>query len=258
MQYDTLTFELKDGAARITMNRPDVMNALNAQMRAELTDAVTRGGREAAVVLLTGAGRAFCTGQDLGDASSLAKLDLERVLRDEYGPLIRAIHEASVPVIAAVNGPAAGAGANLALAADLVIASESAYFLQAFSRIGLMPDAGGTWFLPQAVGRARAMGAALFAEKISAREAQDWGLIWEAVSDDAFAETVERRVAQIATGPGRAFAAIKTALRATPQATLEAQLALEARLQGQCGQTRDFREGVMAFLEKRPASFEGR
>jgi 2-(1,2-epoxy-1,2-dihydrophenyl)acetyl-CoA isomerase len=162
------------------------MNALNAQMRAEITDAVTHAGREARVVALTGTGRAFCSGQDLSDGGNAATLDLERVLREEYVPMLRTITDCPVPTISAVNGPAAGAGANLALAADVVIAAEGAYFLQAFARIGLMPDAGGTWALPRQMGLAKSMGAALFAEPISARQASDWGMIWEYVSDEGF------------------------------------------------------------------------
>ena len=155
-------------------------------------------------------------------------------------------------------GPAAGAGSNLALVADVVIAAESAYFLQAFARIGLVPDAGGTWVLPRQMGMAKAMGAALFAEPIGARQASDWGMIWEAVSDEGFAAHWRARAAQLAKGPTQTFAGIRQALRESWSNTLEAQLDLEARLQGRCGQSRDFKEGVMAFLEKRPPQFEGR
>lgn len=258
MPYQEIRYEMTDGMALITLNRPDVMNALNAQMRAELTEAVRRGGAEARVVVLTGAGRAFCSGQDLGDGGAEAGLDLERVLRDEYEPLLRSIYDCPVPTISAVNGAAAGAGANLALAADVVIASENAAFIQAFTRIGLMPDAGGTWWLPRQAGFARAMGAMLFADKIPARQAVDWGMIWEAVAETDFDHHWRVRAAHLAQGPTRAYGAIKTALRGTYGRDLAAQLELEARLQGECGTTRDFREGVVAFLEKRPARFEGR
>jgi 2-(1,2-epoxy-1,2-dihydrophenyl)acetyl-CoA isomerase len=172
--------------------------------------------------------------------------------------MIRAITDAPVPVIAAVNGVAAGAGANLALACDLVIASESAVFIQAFTRIGLIPDAGGTSFLPQRVGLQRAMGAALLAEPVSARQAADWGMIWEAVPDDRFAEVVAARAGKLAAGPTGAYAALKQALRGAFEQPLEAQLAVEARLQGVCGASEDFREGVAAFLEKRAPRFQGR
>jgi 2-(1,2-epoxy-1,2-dihydrophenyl)acetyl-CoA isomerase len=258
MTYETILFDLTDGMAVLTLNRPDVMNALNSRMRAELLHALRAASGEARVVVLTGVGRAFCSGQDLGDAASLGDIDLERILRDEYEPLLQAIVDCPVPVLAAVNGAAAGAGANLALACDVVIAAESASFLQAFTRIGLMPDAGGTWGLPRQVGLPRAMGAALFADRVSARQAADWGMIWEAVADDGFAAYWQARARAIATGPTAAYAAIKTALRASMGNSYADQLALEAQLQGQLGRTRDFREGVMAFLEKRPAGFEGR
>lgn len=258
MTYDTILFDMTDGVASLTLNRPEVMNALNTRMRAELLDALRAASGAARAVVLTGVGRAFCSGQDLGDAASLGSIDLERILRDEYEPLLQAIVDCPVPVIAAVNGAAAGAGANLALACDVVIAAESASFLQAFTRIGLMPDAGGTWALPRQVGLPRAMGAALFAEKVTARQAADWGMIWEAVPDDSFAARWQARARAIATGPTAAYAAIKAALRASMGNSYGDQLALEAQLQGRLGRTRDFREGVMAFLDKRAARFEGR
>ena len=257
MQYQTITYEITEGVAVLTMNRPDLMNALNTQMRAELTDAVTTAGKAARVVVLTGNGPAFCSGQDLGDAGNVESLDLERVLRDEYVPMLRAITDCPVPVIAAVNGAAAGAGANLALVCDVVIATDSAFFMQAFTRIGLIPDAGGTWALPRQMGMAKAMGAALFADKITARQADEWGMIWEAVPDADFAAHWWARALYIAKGPTVAFKNIKLALRNAFQTDLDAQLATEARLQGECGRTRDFKEGVMAFLEKRPAVYEG-
>ena len=172
--------------------------------------------------------------------------------------MLRAVMECPVPTIAAVNGAAAGAGANLALAADVVIAAESAFFLQAFTRIGLIPDAGGTWYLPRQMGLAKAMGAALFAEKITARQADDWGMIWEALPDDGFEEAWRGRAAHLAKGPTAAYRRVKQAMRASFDNDIDAQLALEAQLQGQCGQTRDFKEGVVAFMEKRPAQYEGR
>ncbi len=254
MTYITVTAGA--GVTTITLNRPEVMNALNRGLRAELTAAL-RAAHSGRVIVLTGAGRAFCSGQDLGDAQALGAVDFEAVLRDEYVPMIRAITDAPVPVIAAVNGVAAGAGANLALACDLVIACESASFIQAFARIGLIPDAGGTSFLPRRVGVQRAMGAALLAEPVSATKAEAWGMIWEAVPDDRFAEVVAARAAQLAAGPTGAYAALKQALRGAFDQDLETQLALEARLQGACGASDDFREGVTAFLEKRRPSFTG-
>ncbi|KUJ85848.1 enoyl-CoA hydratase [Ruegeria marisrubri] len=258
MQYETITFEISDDLAVLTLNRPDKMNALTTRMRAEITHAMKEGAKNARAIVLTGAGGAFCTGQDLGDASSAGEIDLERSLRDEYEPMLEAVYDCPVPTIAAVNGPAAGAGANLALCADVVIATESAYFLQAFARIGLMPDAGGTWFMPRQMGLAKAMGAALFADKISARQADDWGLIWEAVADDEFEAHWRKRAMYLAKGPTAGFAAIKKAIRGSFDRTLPEQLETEAHLQGECGRTRDFTEGVVAFLEKRPAKFEGR
>jgi 2-(1,2-epoxy-1,2-dihydrophenyl)acetyl-CoA isomerase len=259
MDYQTITLEIEDGLAVVTLNRPDRMNALTSQMRAEVPHAIKAAGQQAKAVVLTGAGNAFCTGQDLSDASSAAgSLDLERTLRDEYAPMLDAFYNCPVPTISAVNGPAAGAGANLALCADVVIATESAYFLQAFARIGLMPDAGGTWFLPRNMGTAKAMGAALFADRISARQADEWGMIWEAVPDDAFDAHWRSRAAYLANGPSRAFAAIKTAIRGSHEASLNDQIMVEAHLQGELGRSRDFHEGVTAFLEKRPAKFEGR
>jgi 2-(1,2-epoxy-1,2-dihydrophenyl)acetyl-CoA isomerase len=257
MDYQTIKFELNDNIAVITLDRPDVMNAMSTQMRAEIQHAVKEGGRTARCVVLTGAGRAFCSGQDLGDNSGNS-FDLEQTLRDEYEPMLKAIYDCPVPTIAAVNGAAAGAGANLALAFDVVIAKESAYFLQAFARIGLLPDAGGTYTMPRSMGTAKAMGAALFADKITARQADDWGMIWEAVSDDTFVDHWKSRAAYLANGPTAAFGSVKRAIRGSWDNTLEDQLSLEASEQGECGRTRDFKEGVLAFVEKRPAQFEGR
>ncbi len=258
MEYQAITFDITDGVAVLTLNRPDVMNALNSQMRAEIYHAVRQAGENARVLVITGAGRAFCSGQDLGDGGNAASLDLERTLRDEYEPMLQRIFDCPIPTIAAVNGPAAGAGANLALAADVVIAAESASFLQAFTRIGLIPDAGGTYWLPRQVGFARAMGAALFAEPVPARQAVEWGMIWEAIPDENFVNHWQKRAEKLAHGPTVAYAKVKEALRQSMSNDLTEQLELEAKLQGDCGDTRDFKEGVLAFLEKRPARFEGR
>ena len=258
MDYQTIRFTVEDDVATVTLNRPDVMNALNAQMRAEILDAVRFVERDARVLVMTGEGRAFCSGQDLGDRATAASIDLERVLRDEYEPMLKALFDCPIPTVAAVNGAAAGAGANLALAADIVIATESAVFLQAFARIGLIPDAGGTYWLPRQMGFAKAMGAALFAEPITAMQADEWGMIWEAVADSDFDGHWKKRARQLAQGPTKAYGAIKEALRTSYQNTLDDQLTLEAQLQGGVGKTRDFKEGVIAFTEKRPARFEGR
>ena len=258
MKYSTILLDINDDIAVLTLNRPDVMNALNTQMRAEITNAVKEAGKSARVLVITGSGRAFCSGQDLGDRANAADIDLERTLRDEYLPMLTAIFECPIPTISAVNGAAAGAGANLALAADVVIATETAVFLQAFTRIGLIPDAGGTYWLPRQMGAAKAMGAALFAEPIKAQQAADWGMIWEAVEDNIFADHWHGRAAKLAKGPTQAYAHVKQAIRSSYDNTLDDQLALEAKLQGECGKSRDFKEGVLAFLEKRPAKFEGR
>ncbi len=258
MTYETIDLAFDADVATVTLNRPDVMNGLNAQMRLEITHALRHAPERARVLVLTGSGRGFCSGQDLGAREAAADLDLERTLREEYEPMLRAIYDCPIPTIAAVNGPAAGAGANLALAADVVIAAESAVFVQAFARIGLIPDAGGTYWLPRQVGFARAMGAALFAEKVSAQQAADWGMIWEAVPDADFASVVAARAAQLAAGPTVAYRLIKQALRASSSNDLDGQLSLEAALQGEAGRSRDFVEGVMAFMAKRPAHYEGR
>ncbi len=258
MPYDTILYELSDGVATITLNRPEVLNGLNGQMRVEVLHAIKRAQDEARVIVSTGAGRGYCSGQDLGDRKSMADLDLERTLRDEYVPLLEAIYDCPLPTIAAVNGPAVGAGANLALAHDIVIAREDAVFIQAFARIGLIPDAGGTYWLPRQIGFARAMGAALFAEPISGQQAADIGMIWEAVAEAEFDNHVINRALKLAQGPTQTYTYIKKAMRQSAENSLDDQLALEAELQGKAGRTRDFLEGVMAFTQKRPAKFEGR
>lgn len=257
MSYQTITRSEADGVVTLTLNRPEVMNALSSQLRAELLQALREAETSARVIVLTGSGRAFCSGQDLGDGGKLAEIDLERTLREEYEPLLLAIMDCPLPTIAAVNGAAAGAGANLALACDVVIASESASFIQAFTRIGLMPDAGGTYWLPRQIGFARAMGAMLFADRVTAQQAADWGMIWEAVPDADFGAHVAMRARALASGPTAAYRGVKKALRQSFANGLEAQLALEARLQGDCGRTGDFKEGVTAFIEKRAPRFRG-
>ncbi len=258
MAYETLLYTLESDVATITLNRPASMNALSSQLRLELIAAMARATETARVIVLTGAGRGFCSGQDLGDALDGDDFDLETPLRDEYEPLLRTIYDCPVPTIAAVNGTAAGAGANLALACDVVIAAQSAIFMQAFARIGLIPDAGGTYWLPRQIGFPRAMGAVLFAEPVTADQAAAWGMIWESVPDTAFADTVAARAAQLSRGPSTSYRLAKQALRQSFGNGLDAQLALEATLQKEAGATRDFREGVAAFLEKRPTRFEGR
>ncbi|MCY3879677.1 MAG: enoyl-CoA hydratase-related protein [Rhodobacteraceae bacterium] len=258
MEYETIRMQSEAGVTVITLARPDVMNALNSQMRGEIADAVRQSAKLGRVLVITGEGRAFCSGQDLGDRVNPADADLERTLRDEYFPILQAISNLEIPTISAVNGPAAGAGANLALAADVVIATESAYFLQAFTRIGLIPDVGGTWFLPRHIGMAKAMGTALFANRLSAREASEMGLIWESVPDQDFETHWRERAKILAEGPTEAYRRIKLAIRESSGNSFDEQIALEARLQGEAGKTRDFKEGVLAFIEKRKPEFEGR
>lgn len=257
MDYQAVTVEEADNIGVISLNRPDLMNALSTQMRAEITQAFTDLPNRVRCIVLTGNGRAFCSGQDLSDGAGAHNLDLEGTLRDEYVPMLKAIFECPVPTICAVNGPAAGAGANLALAADVVIASHDAFFLQAFTKIGLIPDAGGTYWLPRQIGAARAMGAALFADPISAEQAADWGMIYEAKPADEFEVHWRARAAHLASGPTQTYRHLKDAIRGSFDNDLDQQLALEAKLQGECGQTHDFKEGVIAFLEKRAAKFTG-
>ncbi|WP_039019118.1 enoyl-CoA hydratase-related protein [Halocynthiibacter namhaensis] len=258
MEYETIRFKVKNDVAVLTLNRPDAKNALNTQMRAEILHAIKAAEQAARALVITGRGAVFCAGQDLGDQAQIANIDLERTLREEYDPLFQAIFNCRIPTVSAVNGAAAGVGASLALATDVVIASETAVFVQAFSKIGLMPDGGSTWWLPRQVGSARAMGMALFAEPVTAQQAADWGMIWEAVPDAVFADHWLNRAEQLAAGPTKSFRQIKTAIRGSWENTLEAQLDIEAKLQGRCGQTRDFKEGVVSFLENRKATFEGR
>jgi 2-(1,2-epoxy-1,2-dihydrophenyl)acetyl-CoA isomerase len=255
--FDTILFEVRAGIARLTLNRPEKLNSFTAQMHAEIRDALyqfeeTRT-RTARVLVITGAGRGFCAGQDLSEATE----DLGVAIERDYAPLVRRLRALPMPVVAAVNGVAAGAGANLALACDVVMARKSASFIQSFSRIGLLPDTGGTYFLPLLAGTARAMGLALLGERISAEQAADWGLIWRCIEDDKFASTVEDILLELATGPTEAFARTKQAIYAAAANSLEKQLKLEQRLMTELGRTQDFREGVKAFLEKRAPRFGG-
>ena len=263
MSYEQIRFETADGIARITLNRPDRLNSFTAQMHAELRDALLQlaAGGDTRVVLLTGEGRGFCAGQDLSDravAPGDAPIDLGASIEQNYRPLVLALRNLPLPVVCAVNGVAAGAGANVALACDIVIAARSASFIQAFCRIGLVPDSGGTFFLPRLVGSARAMGLALLGDKLSAEDAETWGLIWKCVDDGELATTVDTLLAQLAQAPTAGLAAIKRALHASAGNTLEQQLDLERDLQRTLGNGADYREGVAAFLEKRPPRFTGR
>ena len=262
MSHQTILFEVTDGIARLTLNRPQRLNSLNAAMHAELRDALSAvQAGPARVLLVTGAGRAFCAGQDLGDrtvAPGGAAADLGESIERNYKPLVLALHRLPLPVIAAVNGVAAGAGANLALACDLVVAARSASFVQAFCRIGLVPDSGGTWLLPRLLGQARAMGLAMLGEKLAAGQAADWGLIWRCVDDEDFAGEVDTIARQLACAPTGALARTKQAMQEGWGRTLEQQLDVERDYQRELGFGADYAEGVAAFLEKREPRFTGR
>lgn len=260
MNYQTLLYETNAGVARITLNRPERMNSFTQVMHEELRAAITTVASDGSrVLVITGAGRGFCAGQDLNDRAVAPgqAVDLGESVAKNYAPLITSLRALPMPVIAAINGVAAGAGCNFALACDLVIATESASFLQPFCKLGLIPDTGGSYFLPRLVGTQRAMGLALLGEKISARRAAEIGLIWECVADTEFATHVNAIAIQLATGPTLGFARTKQALYASPDNGFEAQLALEGRLMRECGFSNDYREGVAAFKEKRAAVFTG-
>jgi 2-(1,2-epoxy-1,2-dihydrophenyl)acetyl-CoA isomerase len=263
MSYEQIRFEVRERVARITLNRPNRLNSFTTQMHGELRDALARVATngDARVLLLTGEGRAFCAGQDLSDravAPGAVPVDLGASIEENYRPLVLALRDLPLPVVCAVNGVAAGAGANIALACDIVIATKSASFIQAFCRIGLIPDSGSTFFLPRLVGMARAMGLAMLGDKLSAEQAAAWGLIWKCVGDAEFAATTQALLAQLADAPTAGLAAIKRALYASAGNTLAQQLDAERDAQRALGYSADYREGVAAFLDKRPPRFSGR
>lgn len=262
MPFETILFNVGHGIARLTLNRPDRLNSFDAAMhgevRAVLARVVLEGGR---VLVITGAGRAFCAGQDLADRSvapDAATTDLGKSIGEHYNPLVLALRNLPVPVIAAVNGVAAGAGANLALACDLVIAARSASFIQSFCKLGLVPDCGGTWNLPRLVGQARAMGLALLGDRLGAQEAAQWGLIWRCVDDAAFPQAIEDLATQLAAAPTRGLARTKQALYESWGHSLAAQLDIERNCQAELGRSADYAEGVAAFVAKRTPAFTGR
>ena len=259
MAYQTIDFKLEGGIARLTLNRPDRLNSFTVEMHEEVADALAKldGAR---VLVLTGAGRGFCAGQDLNDRAVAPgeSVDLGESVEQRYNPLIRTLTSLPFPVIARVNGVAAGAGANIALACDIVIAAKSAKFIQSFANIGLIPDSGGTWVLPRLIGQARALGLALTAEPLPAEKAADWGLIWKAVEDDQLDAEVDALASRFGSAPTRGLAAIKRMIRASWGHSLDDELDLQRDMMRELGGSEDYREGVAAFMQKRTPHFTGR
>jgi 2-(1,2-epoxy-1,2-dihydrophenyl)acetyl-CoA isomerase len=263
VKFNAILLDISEGVATITLNRPDKLNSFTGEMHADLKQAmqIIQADHGVRVLMITGAGRGFCAGQDLSERMMGAgeqPADVGSSLEKNYNPLLKQLRALPYPVICAVNGVAAGAGCNLALACDIVIAAKSASFIQVFSRIGLIPDAGGTYTLPRLVGTARAMAAAMLAEKISAEQVQQWGMIWKCVDDDRLMDEANALARQLAGQATRALGLTKRAIYASASNTFEQQLDLERDLQREAAKSEDFREGVMAFKEKRPAKFSGR
>jgi len=263
VQYKTILFDLCEGVARLTLNRPERLNSFNTVMHGEVTEVLQQVATDenVRVLVLTGAGRGFCAGQDLADRSvapGAAPVDLGDSVERFYAPLIRRLSTVDKPVICAVNGVAAGAGANIALACDIVVAARSAKFIQSFANIGLIPDSGGTWILPRLVGQARALGLALTGEPLSAERAEAWGLIWKCVNDDVLEDETSKLAKRFASGPTRGLAATKKAIRGSWLQSLDAELDIERDLMRELGNSSDYKEGVAAFTAKRPAVFTGR
>ena len=254
---------IEGGVLTATLNRPDRLNAFNPEMHKLLREAIERTADEPGIraLLLTGAGRGFCAGQDLSErdvSPGAAPIDLSVSLGSNYNPLVRRMRALPKPIVCAVNGVAAGAGANIALACDIVLAARSASFVQAFAKIGLVPDSGGTYFLPRLVGTARAMGLAMLGERLSSEEAEQWGLIWKAIDDDDLLAEATELARAIAAGPTKGLGLLKKAMYASAGNLLDAQLDLERDLQREAGFSEDYREGVAAFLQKRPPAFKGK
>lgn len=261
MDFETILLEIGTGVARLTLNRPDRLNSFTVQMHDEVSrglEAVSKS--QARVLVLTGAGRGFCAGQDLGDravAPGGDGVDLGESLEKRYNPLIRRLTSLEMPVICAVNGVAAGAGANIALACDIVIAAKNAKFIQSFANIGLIPDSGGTWTLPRLAGQARAMGLALTGEALTAERAEAWGMIWKCVEDDQLQAEVDALASKFASAPTRGLAETKKLIRESGTRALAEQLDHERDAQRMLGRTADYKEGVGAFMEKRTPKFTG-
>lgn len=263
MSYENIQFAISDSIARLTLYRPDKLNSFTAAMHEEVRDALAKVSAVAGirVLLLTGAGRGFCAGQDLGDRAVSPRgepVDLGAWVERYYAPLVLALRALPFPVVCAVNGVAAGAGANLALACDLVLAKKSASFIQSFAKLGLIPDTGGTYLLPRLVGTARAMGLALLGDRLSGEQAAEWGLIWKCYDDDVFDAETEKLVQHLASAPTLGLARIKHAVYQSTNTTFADQLMVERDAMRELGLTDDFREGVEAFLGKRAPVFHGR
>ena len=262
MNYDSIQFKVEGGVAVLTLNRPDRLNSFTRAMHLEVRDALARvqADQSVRVLVLTGAGRGFCAGQDLADRAvdpGAPSVDLGASVEEFYAPLVLTLKNLPMPVICAVNGVAAGAGANLALACDIVLAAQSASFIEAFSKLGLIPDTGGTWHLPRLIGHARAMGLAMLGEKLSAEKAEAWGLIWRCVPDDVLMDEALAMAKHFAAAPTKGLAFTKRAFQASYANTLAQQLQLEADMMRELGNSHDYREGVAAFLAKRAPQFKG-
>ena len=260
MSASTVDYQRDGDVVTLRLNRPSVMNSLCIALNHDFNAALDRAERDPGVrcLVLTGTGRGFCAGQDLGETEVLTNPDAGSVLEQYYNPLVLRLRQLPLPIVCAVNGTAAGAGVSLALACDLVLAARSAKFIQAFVRIGLVPDLGGTWFLPRLIGEARARALAITGEAITAEQAADWGLIWQCVDDAELGAAAHTQATRLAAMPTRAIALIKQAFMTGATNDLAAQLALERQLQRAAGETGDAREGVAAFREKRPPQFSGR
>lgn len=262
MNYDSIQFKAEGGIAILTLNRPDRLNSFTRAMHLEVRDALARvqADQSVRVLVLTGAGRGFCAGQDLADRAvdpGAPSVDLGASVEEFYAPLVLTLKNLPMPVICAVNGVAAGAGANLALACDIVLAAQSASFIEAFSKLGLIPDTGGTWHLPRLIGHARAMGLAMLGEKLSAEKAEAWGLIWRCVPDATLMDEALAMAKHFAAAPTKGLAFTKRAFQASYANTLAQQLQLEADMMRELGNSHDYREGVAAFLAKRAPQFKG-
>jgi 2-(1,2-epoxy-1,2-dihydrophenyl)acetyl-CoA isomerase len=262
MNYENILFDITDGVATLTLNRPDKLNSFTQAMHEEVRHAIHKvnADKSVRVFVLTGAGRGFCAGQDLSDRSvepGASPVDLGDSVEKNYAPLVLALRALPMPVICAVNGVAAGAGANIALACDIVLAAKSASFVEVFCKLGLIPDTGGTYFLPRLIGSARAMGLAMLGDKLSAEKAEAWGLIWKAVPDDELAAETASMARHFASAPTKGLAFTKQALYASPHNTLQQQLTLECGMMSELGRSDDYREGVAAFMEKRAPQFKG-